>query len=98
MDNSRDIIESSRPPKPPRAGQSGEPGTPPTARVLPLTVALATLACAAFTGITAWEVHQDRVNNQRIYCTFYVDSLSDNEGVAEDEVRRIRELGAELDC
>lgn len=101
MDSSRDIIESNRPPKPPkppRAGWSGEPGTPSASRLLPATVALATLACAAFTGVTAWESHRDRTNTQRIYCAFYVDSLSDSQGVAEEEVQRIRALGDELDC
>ncbi len=77
MDASRDVIESSKPPKPPRPGRASEPGDrDPRTSLLAQVVALCAVAAAVFTGITAWETHQDRVNTEVIYCTFVSDSGS----------------------
>ena len=65
MDTSGDIIESAKPPKPPR---SHDPGRGTT--FLRQAVAVAAVATAAFTGITAWETYQERVNNEAFYCSF----------------------------
>ena len=72
MDASRDIMESAKPPKPPRAGGSpesveGERSSQP----LLWTVVACAVAIATFSGITAWETHQDRVNTEVIYCTLF---------------------------
>ena len=32
-------------------------------------MAVAAVATAAFTGITAWETHQDRVTTKTVYCS-----------------------------
>lgn len=71
MDASRDIIESAKPPKPPKPGApdergDDERGTSP----LVWTIAASAVAAAVFTGITAWETHQERVNTEVIYCSF----------------------------
>ena len=74
MDDSRDIMESARPPKPPRPGRSDEPvegGR--SANPLLWTVVVGAVAAAVFTGITAWETHQDRVNTEVIYCGLFLD-------------------------
>ena len=74
MDDSRDIMESARPPRPPRPGRSGEPvegGR--SANPLLWTVVACAVAIATFTGITAWETHQDRVNTEVIYCGLFLD-------------------------
>ena len=75
MDASRDVIESSKPPKPPRPGRASEPGDgDPRTSLLAQVVALCAVAAAVFTGITAWETHQERVNTEVIYCTFMISS------------------------
>ena len=67
-----DIVESAKPPKPPK------PHNPHDAErrtsLLLHTIAVAAVAAAVFTGITAWESHQDRVFNKTIYCAFNADS------------------------
>ena len=68
MDASDDIIESAKPPKPPK---SQDPGR--RTSFLLQVVAVAAAATAAFTGITAWETYQDRVNTKAFYCTFAAD-------------------------
>ena len=62
-----EIMESGKPPKPPRPYD-------PERRTsyLPHAVAVAvvaSVASAVFTGVTAWETHQDRVFTKNIYCT-----------------------------
>lgn len=74
MDDSRDIMESAKPPRPPRPGRSGEPGEGGrSASPLLWTVVACAIAVATFTGITAWETHQDRVNTEVIYCGLFLD-------------------------
>ena len=74
MDPSRDIMESAKPPKPPRRSGSPEPVEGERgANPLLWTVVGCALAIATFTGITAWETHQDRVNTEVIYCTLFLD-------------------------
>ena len=68
MNASDDIIES---PKPPKAPKAHDPAR--TTSVLRQAVAVAAVATAAFTGITAWETHQERVNTKAFYCTFAAD-------------------------
>ena len=68
MNASDDIIESSRPPKPPN---SHDPAQRPS--FLRQVVAVAAVATAAFTGLTAWETHQERVNTKWFYCSFAPD-------------------------
>lgn len=79
---------------------SEEQVAPPVPRLVPVVVALAAVACAAFTGITAWETHRDRVNSELVYCTFYVDSFTQGEGVEQSDrdVQRIRALADGLGC
>ena len=73
MDASRDIMESAKPPRAPRPGGSSEPiEGERSASPLLWTVVACAVAIAAFTGITAWETHQDRVNTEVIYCTLFV--------------------------
>lgn len=68
MDAFDDIVESAKPPKPlkPPRSHDAERRT----SFLLHAVAVAAVATAAFTGITAWETHQDRVNTKTIYCSF----------------------------
>ena len=74
MDASRDIMESARPPKPPRRSGSPDPVEGErSSQPLLLTVVACAVAIATFTGITAWETHQDRVNTEVIYCGLFLD-------------------------
>ena len=74
MDDSRDIMESAKPPRPPRPGRSSEPVEGArSANPLLWTVVVGAVATAVFTGITAWETHQDRVNTEVIYCGLFLD-------------------------
>lgn len=74
MDDSRDIMESAKPPRPPRPGRSSEPVEGArSANPLLWTVVVGAVAAAVFTGITAWETHQDRVNTEVIYCGLFLD-------------------------
>ena len=65
MDAFDDVVESAKPPKPPKPHDAVERRT----SFLLHAVAIATVATAAFTGITAWETHQDRVATKTIYCS-----------------------------
>ena len=65
MDADDDTIESAKPPKPPK---SHDPER--RKRFLLHAVAVVAVATAAFTGLTAWEIHQDRVNSKAFYCFF----------------------------
>lgn len=84
MNASDDIIESAKPPKPPK---SHDPGRRPS--FLRQVVAVAAVATAAFTGITAWETHQERVNTKAFYCSFVSDPATSPEE---------KELVDQLDC
>jgi hypothetical protein len=68
---SDDIIESAKPPKPPKPPEAHGPGSRPS--FLRQAVAVAAVATAVFTGITAWETHQERVNTKSFYCSFAPD-------------------------
>lgn len=82
MDASRDIIESTKPPRPPRPSRSGDPSATidreRLTRLLVGAVALSAVATAVFTGITAWETHHDRVNTEVIYCSIFSASGPEN--------------------
>lgn len=78
---SDDIIESAKPPK------EHDPG--PRASFLRQVVVVAAVATAAFTGVTAWETHQDRVNTKAFYCTFAADPGPSSAA---------KELSEQLDC
>ena len=100
MDDSRDIMESARPPRPPRPGRSGEPvegGR--SANPLLWTVVACAVAIATFTGITAWETHQDRVNTEVIYCSLFLNL--ENQDDAGDPVPlsdQQQQLSDQLGC
>ena len=71
MNASHEFIES---PKPPRAGKPARPhDAERRTSVLLHAVAVAAVATAVFTGITAWETHQERVNTKTVYCNFTAD-------------------------
>ncbi|MBL0749417.1 hypothetical protein [Nocardioides baculatus] len=103
MDASRDIMESAKPPKPPRPGTSGRsPEEVDGARsVNPLlwTITACAVAAAVFTGITAWETHQDRANTELIYCSFYSGDQLQQEGeertLTDYEKRLVDQLGCD---
>ena len=88
MNASDDIIESAKPPKGPKAHDPGR-----RTSFLRQAVAVAAVATAAFTGITAWETHQERVNTKAFYCTFAADP---GPNPAPDSTAK--ELSEQLDC
>jgi hypothetical protein len=88
MDASDDIIESAKPPKP---SKGHDPGLKTS--FFRQAVAVAAVATAAFTGITAWETHQERVNTKVFYCTFAADP---GPNPAPDSPAN--ELSEQLDC
>ena len=85
MDPSRDIVESAKPPKPPKPHDAER-----RTNLLLHTVAVAAVATAAFTGITAWETHQDRVTTKTIYCS--------NMSFVPEPDTRLQQLLDELGC
>lgn len=88
MNASDDIIQSRKPPKPPKAHDLGL-----RTNVLRQVVAVAAVATAAFTGITAWETHQERANTKTFYCTFAVDP-----GPNPGPDSAAKALSEQLDC
>ena len=98
MDASRDIMESAKPPRPPRAGGSPEP-VEGERSLQPLlwTVVACAVAIATFSGITAWETHQDRVNTEVIYCTLFSGIETDDDGdpvpLSDQQQRLADQLG-----
>lgn len=84
MDPSRDIVESAKPPKPPKPHEAER-----RTNVLLHTVAVAAVATAVFTGITAWETHQARVTTKTIYCS----SLSFNPEPDAQQKQLLDQLG-----
>ncbi|HEV2798021.1 MAG TPA: hypothetical protein VGV65_10415 [Nocardioides sp.] len=84
MDASDDIMQSAKPPKPPR------PTDPHDAErrrsVLLHTVAVAAVAAAVFTGVTAWEVHQDRTFTKNLYCSSFAASSESESDPQESEL------------
>jgi len=86
MDASDDMIESAKPPKPPKSHDHERRRS-----FLLQAVAVAAVATAAFTGITAWETHQERVNTKSFYCSFVPDP-----GTGTDPEQQ--ELSEQLDC
>jgi hypothetical protein len=98
MDASREVIESAQPPRPPKPQKPID--TERRTRFLLGSVAVAAVASAAFTGITAWETHQDRVNNEMVYCAFYIGtaSVSGDVNAGGPETDTYRRLSAQLGC
>ena len=103
MDSSRDVIESAKPPRPPRPGRSGrspeESDGDRSVTPMQWTIAACAVAAAVFTGITAWETHQDRVNTETIYCGFYASGQTDENGderqLTDYEQRLVDQLGCD---
>lgn len=102
MDASRDIMESAKPPRPPRPGRSGrsheEVHGEGSADLLRWTVAACAVAAATFTGITAWETHQDRVNTEVIYCNLFVGIETDDDGDPVPLSDQQQRMVDQLDC
>jgi hypothetical protein len=94
MDPREDIIGSAKPPEPPKPQAPQEPrGLHDLERrkqFLLHVVAIAAVAAAAFSGITAWETHQDRRNSKAFYCAF-ASNPGDNDPTQ-------KELSEQLDC
>ena len=87
MDAREDIMESARPPKPPRQPRPQDDAR--RTRLLLHAVAVAAVATAVFTGITAWETHQDRVTTKTVYCS----SLSFNPEPDEQQKQLLDDVG-----
>ena len=99
MDDSRDIMESTKPPRPPRSGRLAEPvegGR--NANPLVWTVVTCAVAVATFTGITAWETHQDRVNTEVIYCTLFANIETEDVGEPVTLSDQQQRLSDQLGC
>jgi hypothetical protein len=72
MDAAEDTVGSAEPPRP------RKPHDPERSkRLLLQVVAVAAVAAAAFSGVTAWETHQDRVNSKAFYCALASDPGND---------------------
>ena len=69
-----------------------------TTRLLRGCIAVAAVAAAGFTGITAWETHQDRVNNEMVYCAFYIGNFTANANENGLETDAYERLSAQLGC
>jgi hypothetical protein len=99
MDAPPDIMESAKPPKPPRPGRASEPVEGErSASPLLWTVVACAVATAVFTGITAWETHQDRVNTEVIYCTIFTDVGTDDDGEPRTLSDQQQRLADQLGC
>ena len=86
MDPVEDSIGSAKPPRP------HDPGRPQ--RLLLQVIAVAAVASAVFTGVTAWETHLERVHSKAFYCTFASDGNSG--GAGQDQLQK--QLFDDLDC
>lgn len=69
MDHSEDVVGSARPPKPAKPPRPRDPER--TKRVLLQVIAVATVATGVCAGLTAWETHAQRVQNEDLYCANY---------------------------
>jgi hypothetical protein len=69
MDDSRDIMESAKAPKPP--GPTDPYDAERRTSFLLHTIAVASVAAAFFTGITAWETHEEHRITKTVYCTSF---------------------------
>jgi len=71
MDSAEEAIGSAKPPTPkvhdPERSKS----------FLLQIIAVGAVAAAVFSGITAWESHQDRLNSKAFYCAFASDPGND---------------------
>jgi hypothetical protein len=88
MDELEDTIGSA---KPPRQRKPRDPER--SKRVLLQVIAVAAVASAAFTGVTAWETHQDRVHSHAFYCTFASDGGSGEPGKDPGQKLLFKQLG-----
>ena len=84
MDSAEDAIGTAKPPKPARVHDPER-----SKRLLLQVIAVAAVAAAVLSGISAWETHQDRLNSRTFYCTFASDPGNDPAQ---------KQLAAELDC
>jgi hypothetical protein len=84
MDASDDIMESAKPPRPPKPH-----GAERRASFLLHAIAIAAVAIAVFTGITAWETHEHRRITKTVYCS----TLSFNPEPDSQEVTLSDQLG-----
>jgi hypothetical protein len=82
------VEESIGSPKPPK---SHDPER--STRFLRQVIALAAVAVAVFSGITAWETHQDRVHSKAFYCTFATDGDTSGPGDDPGQKRLYEQLG-----
>jgi hypothetical protein len=84
MDSAEDAIGTAKPPKPQRVHDPER-----SKRFLLQVVAVGAVAVAVFSGITAWETHEDRMNSKAFYCTFASDPGNDPAQ---------KQLADQLDC
>ena len=95
MDDARDgmiedSIGSARPPKP------RDPER--TKRVLLWVVAVAAVAAAAFSGITAWETHQHREMDRALYCLTYAPTDDEDADFSSQFSWSPEKVSKALDC
>jgi hypothetical protein len=97
MDDARDgitvedSIGSAKPPKAPKPPRQQDPER--TKRLLLQVIAVAALATAAFSGINAWESHQDRMQTKTLYCQSFLGDSGD-----ADYDKQQKKLRDDLGC
>jgi hypothetical protein len=81
-----DSIGSAKPPRPPKPAKPHDPER--AKRQLLQVIAVAAVATAVFSGIGAWETHQDRAQTKTLYCdSFFADSGDETYDKQQKELR-----------
>ncbi|GAA4721408.1 hypothetical protein [Nocardioides conyzicola] len=84
-----DSIGSAKPPRPPKAARPQDPER--SKRLLLQVIAVAAVATAVFSGVGAWETHQDRGQTKTIYCAFYDDTESSGDDSYDKQQKKLRD-------
>ena len=90
MEPVEDSIGSAKPPKAPKPRDPER-----TKRLLLQVVAVAAVATAVFTGITAWATYQHRNLDKALYCEAYAGSSDGDDQSFDKQQKRLRD---ELGC